>query len=362
VANIELVNIKKTYGIENAVQNLDMRIPDGELLVLLGPSGCGKTTTMNMIAGLVDPTEGKILFDGEDVTSKSPHQRNIAMVFQNSLLYPHLSARQNIYMSLKRSGLSKSEIEKRIADAAEIVDVTRLLDKLPAQLSGGERQRVATAKAIVRNPACFLLDEPLSALDASLRLSLRAELVNLQKRLKATMIFVTHDQVEAMTMGDRIGVMRKGELQQIGTPVEIYNEPATLFVAGFVGAPPMNFLNGALVDEGGARVFVNDQIRVKITGAFANCAPKDKVVLGIRPHLMHLTDAGPDAVPLEVYAIEQLGNEAIVVCDGPDNTKVRVIAPAGFTAPIGARVHASFDGANARLYDPATEWALPTAA
>ncbi len=362
MANIELVNIKKTYGIENAVQNLDLSIPDGELLVLLGPSGCGKTTTMNMIAGLVDPTEGKILFDGEDVTAKSPHQRNIAMVFQNSLLYPHLSARQNIYMSLKRSGLTKSEIEKRIADAAEIVDVTRLLDKMPAQLSGGERQRVATAKAIVRNPACFLLDEPLSALDASLRLSLRAELVNLQKRLKATMIFVTHDQVEAMTMGDRIGVMRKGELQQIGTPVEIYNEPATLFVAGFVGAPPMNFLNGALVDEGGSRVFVNDQIRVKINGAFANCAPKDKVVLGIRPHLMRISDAGADAVPLEVYAIEQLGNEAIVVCDGPDNTKVRVIAPAGFTASIGSRVHASFDGANARLYDPVTEWALPTAA
>ena len=182
MARIELRNIVKTFGGQNAVQNLDMTIEDGELLVLLGPSGCGKSTTMNMIAGLTDPTSGRILFDGVDVTDRSPHERNIAMVFQSSLLYPHLSARDNIYMSLKRSGLTKEQIKARIAHAAETVDVTRLLDKLPSQLSGGERQRVATAKAIVREPAGFLLDEPLSALDASLRLSLRAELVNLQKR------------------------------------------------------------------------------------------------------------------------------------------------------------------------------------
>jgi ABC-type sugar transport system ATPase subunit len=358
MARIDLRNIVKTYGSHHAVENLDMTIEDGELLVLLGPSGCGKSTTMNMIAGLTEPTSGQILFDGADVTSHSPHQRNIAMVFQSSLLYPHLSARDNIYMSLKRSGLSKNEIEARIAHAAQTVDVTRLLDKMPSQLSGGERQRVATAKAIVREPAGFLLDEPLSALDASLRLSLRAELVNLQKRIRTTMIFVTHDQVEAMTMGDRIGVMRKGKLEQIGTPTDIYNRPATLFVAGFVGVPPMNFLKGALEKIDGKLWLVSPSLRMEIKGEFATAAAQKEVILGIRPHLMRLTEAGASALPLTVYAIEQLGNEAIVICDGPDGGKIRVVAPAGFTAPVGARLDATFDSAAARLYDPASERVL----
>jgi ABC-type sugar transport system ATPase subunit len=355
MARIELRNIVKTYGEHNAVQNLEMTIEDGELLVLLGPSGCGKSTTMNMIAGLTDPTSGRILFDGVDVTDQSPHERNIAMVFQSSLLYPHLSARDNIYMSLKRSGLSKPEIEARIARAAETVDVTRLLNKRPSELSGGERQRVATAKAIVREPAGFLLDEPLSALDASLRLSLRAELVNLQKRIRTTMIFVTHDQIEAMTMGDRIGVMRNGRLEQIGTPTGIYNHPETLFVAGFVGTPPTNFLKGALERADGKLWFVNPSLRVEISGEFARAAPAKEVILAIRPHLMRLSEPSASALPLTVYAIEQLGNEAIVICDGPAGEKVRVVAPSGFTASISTRLDATFDGAKARLYDPVTE-------
>jgi len=362
MANVDLVNIKKTYGGFDAVKDLNLNIRNGELLVLLGPSGCGKSTTMNVIAGLTDPSEGRIMFDGADVTAKSPHQRNVAMVFQNALLYPHLTARQNIFMSLKRSGLSRSDIDARVIEAAGIVDVTRQLDKFPAQLSGGERQRVATAKAIVRNPECFLLDEPLSALDASLRLSLRSELANLQKRLGATMIFVTHDQVEAMTMGDRIGVMARGQLQQIGTPLEIYNEPATLFVAGFVGAPPMNFLRGALVDDGGRRYFVNEWVRLPVGGAFADCAPQPDVVLGIRPHQTQLAGAGPGNLPLTVYAIEQLGNETIVVCDNPADEKFRVIAPAGFVAAIGDRVDAAMDGTKVRLYDLQSEQALGRAA
>ncbi|MBN9016057.1 MAG: ABC transporter ATP-binding protein [Rhizobiales bacterium] len=360
MARIELRNIVRTFGGQHAVQNLDMTIEDGELLVLLGPSGCGKSTTMNMIAGLDSPTSGQILFDGVDVTQRSPHERNIAMVFQSSLLYPHLSARDNIYMSLKRSGLSKQQIEARIAHAAETVDVTRLLDKRPSQLSGGERQRVATAKAIVREPAGFLLDEPLSALDAALRLSLRAELVNLQKRIRTTMIFVTHDQIEAMTMGDRIGVMRQGRLEQIGTPTDIYNRPETLFVAGFVGTPPMNFLKGSLEQIDGKLWLVNPSIRMEIKGEFASAKPMKNVVLGIRPHLMRLSEAGSSALPLTVYAIEQLGNEAIVICDGPAGEKIRVVTQAGFTAPIGARLDATFDSAAARLYDPATERVVAT--
>lgn len=361
MARIELRNIVKSYGAHRAVQNFDMTIEDGEFLVLLGPSGCGKSTTMNMIAGLASPTSGEILFDGVNVIRQSPHERNIAMVFQSALLYPHLTARQNIQMSLKNSGFAKQEIDARIARVAETVAVTGLLEKLPSQLSGGERQRVATAKAIIREPACFLLDEPLSALDAALRLSLRAELVNLQKRIRTTMVFVTHDQVEAMTMGDRIGVMRNGRLEQIATPTDIYNRPETLFVAGFVGAPPMNFLKGRLEWADGKRRFVTPALEISVAGETMGGAQGGQegqgrqVILGIRPHRMRLCEASPTALPLRVYAIEQLGNEAIVICDGPGGEKIRAIAPAGFVAPIGARLDATFDGAAAHFFDPVTE-------
>ncbi len=355
MAKIELNNVVKTFGTQHAVKNLDMTIEDGELLVLLGPSGCGKSTTMNMIAGLTDVTSGHILFDGHDVTTLPPHARNIAMVFQSSLLYPHLSARRNIYMSLKRSGLSRSDIEARIAKAAETVNVAHLLDKMPNQLSGGERQRVATAKAIVREPDCFLLDEPLSALDAALRLTLRAELVNLQKRIETTMVFVTHDQVEAMTMGDRIGVMRDGGLEQIGTPTEIYNRPETLFVAGFVGTPPMNFLKGAVIDEAGKRLFVRGALRLPLTGESAGTPPADQVILAVRPHRMTLTEPGEQALPLKVYAIEHLGNETIVVCDSDDHDRIRIVVGSEFAASVGSTLYAGLDTSHALMFDPATE-------
>ncbi len=362
MARIELQNVVKTYGEQHAVKNLDMVIDDGELLVLLGPSGCGKTTTMNMIAGLTDVSSGRILFDGTDVTTLQPHERNIAMVFQSSMLYPHMSARRNIFMSLKRSGLSNAEIEKRIDQAAATVNVTHLLEKLPSQLSGGERQRVATAKAIVREPRCFLLDEPLSALDAALRLTLRAELVNLQKRFRTTMIFVTHDQVEAMTMGDRIGVMRDGALQQIGTPVEIYNRPANLFVAGFVGTPPMNFLEGAIVEEGGKRLFRRGALRLPLEGEAARAAPRDRATLAIRPHMMHVGAAGPEALPVTVYAVEHLGNETVVVADNEDHGRVRLTAGAAFSASVGEVLHAAFDTSHALVFDPETGLPVDTGA
>ena len=357
MARIVLRDIRKVFGEQHAVENLNMEIEDGELLVLLGPSGCGKSTTMNMIAGLLPPTSGAILFDGKDVTPSSPHERNIAMVFQSSLLYPHMTARQNIFMSLKRSGLPKAEIERRINAAAATVDVVRLLGKFPGQLSGGERQRVATAKAIVRQPACFLLDEPLAALDAALRLTLRSELVNLQKRLQTTMIFVTHDQVEAMTMGDRIGVMRNGRLEQIGTPNEIYNHPASLFVAGFVGSPPMNFLTGQVQDG----TFANAFVKLPVAPGAAGAPSAKAVTLAIRPQKMRLGEAGPDALPLVVYALEHLGNESIVIADAPDKTKIRAVVPAGFEARIGEVLHGRFDTAQARFYDRETERVLDPA-
>ena len=358
MARIVLRDIQKTFGDYHAVRSLNMEIGDGELLVLLGPSGCGKSTTMNMIAGLMPPTSGAILFDNKNLTEASPHERNIAMVFQSSLLYPHMTARQNIAMSLKRSGLNRSEIETRVAEAAETVDVTRLLDKMPGQLSGGERQRVATAKAIVRHPTCFLLDEPLAALDAALRLTLRSELVNLQKRLKTTMIFVTHDQVEAMTMGDRIGVMRHGQLEQIGTPNEIYNEPESLFVAGFVGSPPMNFLKGQVTGLNGDAVFANEFVKIPLGVTASGATPNKPIVLAVRPQKMQLCQAGPGAIPLSVYALEHLGNESVVIADAPDGSKLRAVVPAGFEARVGEMLHARFEPAHSRLFDAETERVL----
>jgi ABC-type sugar transport system ATPase subunit len=355
MARIVLRDIQKTFGEHNAVHSLNMEIGDGELLVLLGPSGCGKSTTMNMIAGLMQPTAGSILFDNRDVTEATPHDRNIAMVFQSSLLYPHMTARENIAMSLKRSGLDKAEIGRRVIEAAATVDVVRLLDKMPGQLSGGERQRVATAKAIVRHPTCFLLDEPLAALDAALRLTLRSELVNLQKRLKTTMIFVTHDQVEAMTMGDRIGVMRNGQLEQIGTPNDIYNEPQSLFVAGFVGSPPMNFLKGEMTGVDGSAIFANGFVKVPLGPAAPAVATGKPIVLAVRPQRMRLGEAGPDAIPLVVYALEHLGNESVVIADAPDGSKLRAVVAAGFEATIGETLHARFDPAHCRLFDGQTE-------
>ncbi|MCB8876789.1 ABC transporter ATP-binding protein [Acidisoma silvae] len=332
MAKIELRQIRKTYDRYVAVENLDLDIIDGEFLVMLGPSGCGKTTTLNMIAGLDYPSQGQILFDGREVTAEPPHGRNIAMVFQSSLLYPHLTVRKNIEASLRHSKLSKAERAQRIADAARMLELEPMLDKLPSQMSGGQRQRAATAKAIVREPACFLLDEPLSALDAALRLSLRSELVNLQKRLGTTAVFVTHDQVEAMTMGDRIAVMSKGNLEQIGTPDEIYNQPASLFVATFLGSPPMNIVAGDV--SGG--VFHAGPVAIDLAG---RAIPNGPVSLGVRPQ--HVTVTAPDAagaIPVTVYALEHLGRESVVIADDAGGNKLRALVDPGFHARIGDRL------------------------
>jgi ABC-type sugar transport system ATPase subunit len=364
MARIRLNGIRKVYGAQVAVERLDLDIADGELLVLLGPSGCGKTTTMNMIAGLTDPTAGSIAFDGADVTSQPPHHRNIAMVFQSSLLYPHLTARQNIAMSLKRSGLSQSAVAERITEAATVLDIARLLDKMPSELSGGERQRVATAKAIVRHPAAFLLDEPLAALDAALRLILRSELVNLQKRLNTTMIFVTHDQTEAMTMGDRIAVMRGGTVQQIGSPDDIYNRPETLFVAGFVGSPPMNFFEGEARPSDGRLTVAAGPMRMLVPDTYKaskGMAAGRRVTVAVRPqHLRVQAQAAPEAMPVTVFALEHLGKESVVILDAPGQpAKLRAIVEPGFAARVGDRLHVVPEMAHALLFDPETERAVP---
>src|SRR5215207_9779525 len=247
MAEIKLDNVTKRYpdGYE-AVRDMSLDVEDGEFLVLVGPSGCGKTTALRMIAGLEDITEGDLVIDGNVVNQLSPKDRDIAMVFQNYALYPHMSVRDNMGFALRLAGTDKEEINKRVEEAARVLDLTQHLDRKPANLSGGQRQRVAMGRAIVREPAAFLMDEPLSNLDAKLRVQMRAEVSRLQQRLGTTTVYVTHDQTEAMTLGDRVAVMRAGILQQFDSPRELYNNPRNLFVAGFIGSPSMNFFSGRM--------------------------------------------------------------------------------------------------------------------
>ena len=353
MSRIQIDRLHKTFQRHVAVRDLDLTIENGELLVLLGPSGCGKTTTLNCIAGLEAPTSGRVLFDGEDVTAASPHQRNIAMVFQSSLLYPHMTARQNIRTSLAKQKLGRGETDRRIAEASSILGIEEQLDKLPSQLSGGERQRVATAKAIVRQPTAFLLDEPLAALDAALRLTLRAELVNLQKRLGTTMIVVTHDQVEAMTMGDRIAVMNEGRLEQIGTPDEIYNRPATLFVAGFVGSPPMNLIAGEIAAEEGRTPFVAEGLRIR--AGRTRSAPSGQQPWGSGRSICTCPQPMPTeaAIPVTVFAVEHLGRESVVILEDDESNKLHALVEPGFAGRVGDRLHAAPDPAHCLLFDQA---------
>jgi ABC-type sugar transport system ATPase subunit len=343
MASIRLEQLHKSFAGLIAVDSLDLDIPDGEFLVLLGPSGCGKTTTLNCIAGLEQPTSGSILFDGRDVTREPPHLRNIAMVFQSALLYPHMSARRNIEASLKHAKLPGAEKDRRIKEAAAILNIADVLEKLPSRMSGGQRQRVAIAKAIVRQPTVFLLDEPLSALDAALRLTLRAEIVNLQKRLATTAVFVTHDQIEAMTMGDRIAVMRDGRLEQVGTPDEIYNRPQTLFVASFVGSPPMNLIEGEVS---------NGRFRSGPLTLSVEAAP-GSAVLGVRPQDLRI--AAPNdqaALPVSVFALEHLGREAVVIGETETGVRLRVLVAPSFTARVGELLHLAPDPDRCMLFGP----------
>jgi len=329
MAGIRIDRLNKKFGAFTAVESLDLDVAHGEFVVLLGPSGCGKTTTLNCIAGLEQPTQGRILFDGRDVTSEPPHSRNIAMVFQSALLYPHMNARQNIEASLRRSGLDKAEQRKRIDEAAQMLEIEDLLDKLPSSMSGGQRQRVATAKAIVRQPTAFLLDEPLSALDAALRMTLRAEIVNLQKRLETTTIFVTHDQVEAMTMADRIVVLRLGYIEQVGAPLDLYNRPANRFVAGFIGSPRMNFLEGriAAIEDNAVSVEIPGLPPIKAAADGAGCTLGAPITLGIRPEHIAIVEKRDNTPSALVNTTEQLGSDSYLYCQMPEGQWLTIHHP-----------------------------------
>ena len=315
MATVELKNITKVYdGNVKAVDNVNIDILDREFVVLVGPSGCGKSTTLRMVAGLEDISSGELYIDGKMVNDVPPKDRDIAMVFQNYALYPHMSVYDNMAFGLKIRKFPKEEIDQRVREAAKILDIEQLLDRKPKALSGGQRQRVAVGRAIVRKPKVFLFDEPLSNLDAKLRVQMRAEISSLHNRLKATMIYVTHDQVEALTMADKIVVMKLGIIQQIGGPLELYNDPNNKFVAGFIGSPPMNFMTVDIVAEGKQLYADEGSFRIKLTDEhnklLASYAGK-KVTFGIRPEDVKFSDdaIADTTINGQVSVVEPLGSE-----------------------------------------------------
>ena len=332
MADVTFDSVAKRYGDVAVIDNLNLHIDDHELMVLVGPSGCGKSTALRMIAGLEDISGGTIAIGGRVVNNVAPKDRDIAMVFQSYALYPHMTARENLEFGLRMRGVPRDEMRRRVDDAASILGIEQLLERRPKDLSGGQRQRVAVGRAIVRKPAVFLFDEPLSNLDAKLRVQMRAEITRLQQTLGTTSVYVTHDQVEAMTMGHRITVMREGKIQQIGTPGEVYDHPANVFVAQFIGTPPMNLLRGRLAES---------------------LAGRTNVIAGIRPEHLHLGDG----IPVVIDMVEPIGHESIVYATAGDDKLVAIFDP--HEAPrAGERVSLTVDPARVHLFDAQSETAL----
>ena len=351
MAEVCLAGVNKVWGAFTAVRDLDLTIHNEEFLVLLGPSGCGKTTTMRMIAGLETASSGDIHIDGRLVNELPPKDRDVAMVFQNYGLYPHMSVRQNIGYPLKVRGVPNSEHAARISKAAARVELDDLLDRRPKALSGGQRQRVALARAIVREPTVFLMDEPLSNLDAKLRVSMRAELKHLQHELAVTTVYVTHDQIEAMTLAHRVAVMDGGVIQQLGPPEEIYNDPANLFVAGFIGNPAMNLIRGDL-REGR---FVADSINIDVFGGVAQTSTsRSGVVLGVRSEDLSVVEPGRGDLDAPVYSVELTGENTLITVRA-GGQKIIARADRFYRNEINAAVGIKVNSEHVYLFDAASE-------
>ena len=353
--SVSVKNLTLNFGNVSVLKNLNLDVGEGEFVVLLGPSGCGKSTLLNCLAGLLDISEGEIWIKDKNVTWAEPSERGIGMVFQSYALYPQMTVRGNLTFGLKIAKMPKDEIERRVARAAEILQIEPLLDRKPGALSGGQRQRVAIGRALVRDVDVFLFDEPLSNLDAKLRSELRVELKRLHNRLKNTMVYVTHDQIEALTLADRIAVMRGGIIQQLAAPQEIYNRPSNLFVAGFIGSPSMNFLHGATLDNG--RAFQFGDLKINLAGYDGGAIlERPKAILGLRPEHLHIQDhAEPGlTIPAVVEIDEPMGADSLVWLKA-QGLAMSVRVPVERRMEAGREVHLKVDISKASIFDTGTE-------
>ena len=369
MATVTLKGVKKIYDNKvTAVHDFNLDIADKEFIVLVGPSGCGKSTTLRMIAGLEEISEGDLIIGDKRMNDVEPKDRDIAMVFQSYALYPHMTVYENMAFALKLRKFPKDEIDRRVREAAEILDITQYLDRKPKALSGGQRQRVAIGRAIVREPKVFLMDEPLSNLDAKLRNQMRAEIIKLRSRINTTFMYVTHDQTEAMTLGDRIVIMKDGYIQQVGTPAEVFEKPTNLFVAEFIGAPKMNIVPTELVREGDRYFVTPCGSKIEVTGEKGELlnekrVPGGKILLGVRPEHMKLSfEDGPDTIPARLEVNEMMGSELHLHVYTEDGTRWIVRVPTiDLTAEQraalvnGARVNITFEGKVMHFFDPETE-------
>ena len=368
MASVKLTNVKKVYDKKVvAVHDFNLDIKDKEFVVFVGPSGCGKSTTLRMIAGLEEISEGTVEIDGVVVNDLQPKDRDIAMVFQNYALYPHLTVFENMAFSLRLKKVPNDEVFRRVTEAAKVLGITEYLTRKPRALSGGQRQRVAIGRAMVRDSKVFLMDEPLSNLDAKLRNQMRAEIILLREKINTTFIYVTHDQTEAMTLGDRIVVMKDGFIQQVGTPTEVFEHPVNLFVAGFIGAPQMNTFRTELVRENGKYYVTPLGSRIEVDGETGeNLAAKAvdgrSVVLGVRPEHITLSQPGPHAIPCTIIVNEMMGSELHIHAETEDGAQLVVRVPTlGLRRQEraelvnGAKIHVSFPGEVMHLFDPETE-------
>lgn len=362
MADLKLEHIWKNYGDFEAVKDFNLEIEDREFIVFVGPSGCGKSTTLRMIAGLEEITDGELWIEDKLVNKVAPKDRDIAMVFQNYALYPHMSVYENMAFGLKLRKFSKSEIDKRVKEAAHILGIEELLSRKPKALSGGQRQRVALGRAIVREPKVFLMDEPLSNLDAKLRVQMRAEILKLHDRLKTTFVYVTHDQTEAMTMATRIVIMRDGVIQQVGSPKEVYENPSNMFVAGFIGSPAMNFIKGNLVDHNNQLIFESEGITMEIPEGRAKSLReeeiKGQVYLGIRPEDIHdepvFLESVPSKIKANVEVSELTGSEKYLHLNIGGNTVIGRV-DARSQAHMGDIIEVAFDPNRIHFFDIETE-------
>jgi len=347
MAELVLTDLHKSYDGKEVLHGIDLTLPDQHFVVIVGPSGCGKSTLLRMIAGLEEVTSGEIAIGGTVMTDIDPADRGCAMVFQNYALYPHMSVRQNMAYPLRIARMPVPERERRVAEAAAILNLTEYLDRRPAQLSGGQRQRVAMGRAIVREPDVFLFDEPLSNLDAMLRVQMRIEIKRLHKRLKATSIFVTHDQVEAMTLADTLVVMNKGLVEQVGSPAAVYSRPASVFVAGFMGAPPMNLLTATVGPAG--RIHLVQAADATLPGS-AELAEGTQLVVGVRPESLIMSPDPSRGIPALVELVEELGSSRIAYCS-IGGQEIAVVLPPGTDRYEGGRVSLSFAATDCHVFD-----------